>query len=605
MARGSLLVAPTVLLVFLGFQKRWTSEDAFIAYRAIRNLLSGQGPVYNLGERVEVYTSPLWFFLLSAVDAPFKLLFPKRNPLEYVAMVMGLALSGFGVGAATLAARRLWRAAGDKGLSYPIGALAIAAIPVYADFVTSGFETCLIFAWLGGSFLALVLELERQRGAKGLPPTAWVALVLGLGPLVRPDLAVPSALFLGAQIWLSRPLRWRFVLRTALAAGAVPVAYEIFRMGYFGLLISTTAIAKGALETYWEHGFVYVLDFIYAYVLWIPLTVIAVELLRTTVETIRARDLELGLIFGVPIVSGLLMALYVARVGGDYMHGRMLLPAFMTILLPFASASGARARQLSLIVLWAPIAFFFLHTPYVWPGKKEISNERLFWIGRAEREHPITLEDYGKLPDVKEELALRAKSEAAGPGQFFLSENPNELVPAAPAMAIPETVVALRGNVGMRGYAAGPRVWIEESAGGVTNVLSSHFRIFNRGRPGHEKGLPTEWYYARFSAETAYSPEVDDARAALQCGGLAELLHATEDPMTLPRFLRNLVLAPSLTSLRFSWEPPLARAQLCEGSTRLTDDPTPDPGVEAPPATGTPDDERAVMHHFEHPLRTQ
>lgn len=57
-----LLLIPFTL-VFLN--TAWVAEDAFITFRAVDNLLKGFGPVWNIGERVQVYTHPLWYFFLS------------------------------------------------------------------------------------------------------------------------------------------------------------------------------------------------------------------------------------------------------------------------------------------------------------------------------------------------------------------------------------------------------------------------------------------------------------------------------------------------------------------------------------------------------------
>ncbi|MBN97985.1 MAG: hypothetical protein CME16_01875, partial [Gemmatimonadetes bacterium] len=40
------------------------ADDAFITLRYAQNLASGDGLVFNLGERVEGFTSPLWTLLL-------------------------------------------------------------------------------------------------------------------------------------------------------------------------------------------------------------------------------------------------------------------------------------------------------------------------------------------------------------------------------------------------------------------------------------------------------------------------------------------------------------------------------------------------------------
>jgi arabinofuranosyltransferase len=56
----ALLVCALVL-----FRHAWVSDDAFITLRTVRNLLQGDGLRWNLNERVQGYTHPLWMFLLA------------------------------------------------------------------------------------------------------------------------------------------------------------------------------------------------------------------------------------------------------------------------------------------------------------------------------------------------------------------------------------------------------------------------------------------------------------------------------------------------------------------------------------------------------------
>ena len=56
-------------LYFLAFSAvfvntAWLCDDIFITFRAVDNFLAGYGPVWNVGERVQVYTHPLWYALL-------------------------------------------------------------------------------------------------------------------------------------------------------------------------------------------------------------------------------------------------------------------------------------------------------------------------------------------------------------------------------------------------------------------------------------------------------------------------------------------------------------------------------------------------------------
>ncbi len=52
------------LVVLVVLMYAWVSEDAFITLRYVNNMLHGFGPVFNVGERVQGYTHPLWFLLL-------------------------------------------------------------------------------------------------------------------------------------------------------------------------------------------------------------------------------------------------------------------------------------------------------------------------------------------------------------------------------------------------------------------------------------------------------------------------------------------------------------------------------------------------------------
>ena len=58
-----LIVAVAYTLVII--QNSWIAEDAYITLRTVGNFLHGFGLRWNIAERVQSYTHPLWFFLLS------------------------------------------------------------------------------------------------------------------------------------------------------------------------------------------------------------------------------------------------------------------------------------------------------------------------------------------------------------------------------------------------------------------------------------------------------------------------------------------------------------------------------------------------------------
>jgi len=94
---------------------------------------------------------------------------------------------------------------------------------------------------------------------------AALAFVAGLSVLVRPELALVGGLALIMMLVAART--WRRRVLIIVAGGLVPVGYEIFRMGYYGLLYPGTALAKDATGAKWAQGFVYLANFNRPYLL--------------------------------------------------------------------------------------------------------------------------------------------------------------------------------------------------------------------------------------------------------------------------------------------------------------------------------------------------
>ncbi|HMX74942.1 MAG TPA: hypothetical protein PKE35_11865, partial [Anaerolineales bacterium] len=63
---------------WLVIRTSWVGDDAIITFRSLENFLHGYGPVFNIGERVQTFTHPLWFLLQAAAGAVFNLW--KSNP---------------------------------------------------------------------------------------------------------------------------------------------------------------------------------------------------------------------------------------------------------------------------------------------------------------------------------------------------------------------------------------------------------------------------------------------------------------------------------------------------------------------------------------------
>lgn len=538
------------------------SDDGFINLRVVDQVLAGNGPVFNAGERVEIATSPLWIAVLavfSAVLAPV--------PAEWVAVLLGIGATGWGVIAAQMGALRLPGGGRRAGWAVPLGAIVLVALPPVWDFASSGLETGLSLAWIGTCWFFLTDERRSHHWA--------TAVLCGLGPLVRPDLALLSAAFLLVLLVTVGDRSWSSRLRTLAAAAALPVLWQLFRMGYYGALVPNTAFAKEASTARWGQGWRYLTDFAGTYLIAIPLVAVLVGgigplLLRAR----RGGDRRTIALAVAPVAGGLLHWLYVVRVGGDFMHARLLLPGLLAILLPVAAVrvtgAGLVRFAVPLVGVWALGVVVGVRSPYDDPmGPEEIADERAVYAGAADHEHPITLEDYGRHPWVPYGATARRLAEEGrevlivGVAGF---QDPGQWITHLGGAGRP---VVVFNNVGLLSYAAGVKVHVVDQYG-LGDVIAGRQQLDVRGRPGHEKALHPAWPVARFAGATARhpgglldSPATAAARRALGCGDLADVLAAAEEPLTVGRVLANMSVALRLHGVRFPGDPIVAVDQLC------------------------------------------
>lgn len=273
----------------------------------------------------------------------------------------------------------------------PAGMLAFCSIDAAWDFATSGLETGLIFCWEGVSFW-LLARLHAHRGR----PWA-VAAVIGLGVLVRPDMGLIAVCLLAAATVLSTESRsWRPMALTSVklagAAFAVPAAYEAFRMAYFGLLVPNTALAKSAGSTWYSQGLIYLHDTFNAYWLWVPF-VLALVVVSFRLRRLRASNQgRLAVVIAAPVIGGLADMFYVVRIGGDFMHARMLLPGLFAVFMAFYLTLHSRRSVVTaaVAVTWSAVAIAGLHYPQRNSIVDGIANERAFYIAVSGNPHPVT-----------------------------------------------------------------------------------------------------------------------------------------------------------------------------------------------------------------------
>jgi arabinofuranosyltransferase len=561
-----LYAAPVAGFVGAGYAHRWITDDGFIYLRVVRQIRAGNGPVFNAGERVEAFTGTLWVALLTIAD----LVTPVR--LEWLAVVLGLACGAAGLALAISGARRLMLAQDTEPWFVPLGAVVFVALTPVWVFATSGLETGLVFGWLGGCLWMLASWARAPHGRMPLPRTA----VLGLGWLIRPELVLFSAAFVLIVLageWQHSDVRRRAsVLGVALA---LPLAYQVFRMGYYGSLVPNTALAKEGSSTNWGRGWRYLQDFAAPYWLWVPMVALLAGAYLPLVPSLTRRA---RLTVGAFVTCGVLNGAYMVGVGGDYMHARLLLPGVFALCAPVAVVPATR-RHLA-AVLAAPWAFAAvlafrpaqyeqrLANGFALPKSAgKVTTNVLGWgedgPGRSWYEGPAVYYQTGVLRFARADIDVR-----------------HDL----------ELPVGTFGGVGLASYAMGPEFHVLDLHG-LADAFTAHLDPtpntppYFPPLPGHEKPLPAPWIAALVTpagsrpdaAEfwTASSPllapttgrefheQVAWARAALECQEIVKIRNAASTPLTAGRFADNLLRSFENTRVRIPANPEDAYHRFC------------------------------------------
>ena len=577
----ALAVACALCLVLAGHHRRWTADGTLVQLRTVRQILAGHGPVFNAGERVEAVSSAAWQWLLAALGA----LLP--TDLATLATATSLLLSATAVAVALDGSRVLHtRLTGRTPALLPVGVLVVLVLPPVWDAVAGGLETGLCFLWAALCW-RLLLDLDPARPARSAP----VCGVIGLGPLVRPELSIASAVLLVALLLVLRPPT-RTALSLAGVAAVLPLGYEIFRAGYYGVLLPLPAIAREAALPAYDRGRLYLDDFLGPYWLGFSLTILAGLVLcfavpdfehrRPRSGAVRLGGREHALLILAPVVAGTGAGACVVRAGGDPMHARLLLPALFLVLLP-VMAVPARLTLVPVTVLVALWAVACLHpgrVPYD-GGYGGFLDESAYLTEVTGDRHPSEAARRIAAPQLTDVLR---RAPHGPPSLWYFDAGPftgtYTSVPLRPDVP-PRTVVAA-GQPG----AAGSLVPLDQRAvdvWGTADVLAAHLVPRHERGPGHEKYLGNAWLLARYadpaalSARAAPAPfagepfpsaaRVTAARHALDCGDLRELLRSAQDPLDPGRFWRNLAGAARRTWLRVPLEPGTAQRLFCARDT--------------------------------------
>ena len=306
-------VARLVLAAAPGlWESRWVQDDAYISFRYARNLVEGNGLVFNVGDRVEGYTNFLW-----TVAAAVPLASGADDPLPAMhrfARVLWFATYGLLIFCGVFFA---WR---RNIYTAPLIAVPLLAHWSFNQWYLSGMETALV-AFL--SLLTVVLFAVQEKERRALAAVFGLSCVLLL--MSRPDTAfflfgLALALVVCHPRWLRDRDFWRrWVPSFLVPAAALYLPYTLWRLWYYGGLLPNTYYAKAAYNTAYRRGWEYLTTYFEIYHA-APLLLVLVAAAVLTRDAVVRRFLA-GCILG---SAGVVF--YVVRLGGDFMEWRFLVP---------------------------------------------------------------------------------------------------------------------------------------------------------------------------------------------------------------------------------------------------------------------------------------
>ncbi len=491
------------------WQLKWVADDGYIYLTYVQNLVDlGNGAVFNPGERIEAYTSWLWFATLSAIG----FLVPRSiAELPDIALVLGFVLSMVAAALWIPIERRARRPRPDATrnniVNLPLAVM--AGTYVFRSFATSGLETSLLLLWLG----ACVLAIYRRE-----PSLRTIAVLAGVAPLVRPDLGLVGLALAVVLAVLCRRRRvgGRELAVLALLAVTPLVFTSIGRILYYAQLAPNTFYAKTDAGHGVADGLNYLSDVTSVYGLgWLVLVIlagVAVGAPRRRFPTEPAADSDpepadvprdgeavrvgsAGADFdrwrterrALLLVLALISAIYVLAVGGDFMHGRFWITPWVFLL----GASAGMGSDLAEVV-----------------ARRHPAQERVHGAIAAAVMSAVVAVHFTMEP-VQSRIVDGGSATIDGiidEGAFYAQQNPNlhvlgadnlsplferGVVLAEIADAVDQEIGIAQGAIGQMSF-AGQRagnVYIFDMAG-LTQTTGARIEPDLDGRVGHSKIAP-------------------------------------------------------------------------------------------------------------------
>ncbi len=365
-----LIILPIVIFIVLVSQFSFIQDDSFITYRYVRNILRGNGPIFNTTERVEGYTNFLWLIILSFCgNLGFSL-----SEIITISLLLGVAL---GICAITIVYFfSVYHLKIPVAWSFFI-VLLFSLNSSFAYWAVSGMETGLFTMLIT---LAVFIFLRKDQNTRSL---LTVSLILGIASITRPEGTLVWFLITGncvlKDIFHKRERSNRkqavlnfFYLVIPYVIMVAPLF--LFRITYFHSLLPNTFYAKTSFNIeYVKTGLAYTWKFLQAYGLWGAILVLPlITLFRKSTWEYFYHKLWFVVI---PYI------LYIIVVGGDTLQVfRFFVPILPLLYLLFVEGiRHLRLKPAVYFIFGSILVYYTILNPLTVPGYKDNWAYTKYW----------------------------------------------------------------------------------------------------------------------------------------------------------------------------------------------------------------------------------
>ena len=298
-----------LIFIFVITFLAWQSDDSYHAYIMAKNLVDGNGFVYNIGQRATATTCPLFTLVVAAGYFVIRDMF-------FVSLLINIVFS-------SLAFSILIRDFAKTKEQVVFCLLVLIGSVSFVSYTTSGLENSMLF-FLAACFMKIYLKHERYN-AKNMFILAVLVALIAMTRMDAVLIFVPMALY----VYLVKRDEVSFGKAVGLGiAGLLPfVFWELFATFYYGFPFPNTAYVKLgtdiAVKDYIVRGIRYYLNACVC-----DPIVLIVPLFGFIAAVIVRKAQYIACMAG-PLIYGI----YLLYIGGDFMMGRHFTVMFFVSVL--------------------------------------------------------------------------------------------------------------------------------------------------------------------------------------------------------------------------------------------------------------------------------